>query len=194
MPDQAVNNNTTIQLNVPYVTQLAIGGADSNNAWDDPMGCWYACICMLGYFFEPGPRQGLPELFTMTHKTHNRHQRLIETNDYQLLMAREGLEVIALSDQACSYTVQQIRQLLAISGSIMFCWNKFKPQHARPYGHTCVLIGCNGDNLQYLDPESTQSLGENQSMTVEYFNQQRLFKPGVYGLARKATSLVKCAL
>ena len=102
---------------------------------------------MLGYFFEAGPRQGLPELFTMVHKNHNGHQRLIDPADHHLLMVRENLEVIPQSDQAQHYTAQQIRHLLVTSGPVMFCWQKLRPGYARSYGHTCVLIGCDDDKL-----------------------------------------------
>ena len=38
-----------VYLDVPYVPQTG-----------DPTGCWYASACMIGYFFEVGPRMGVP--------------------------------------------------------------------------------------------------------------------------------------
>lgn len=50
-----------ITLNVPFVSQLDFGGG-----MNDYTGCWYCSACMLAYYFEAGPRQGVPELHSGT--------------------------------------------------------------------------------------------------------------------------------
>ena len=46
-----------ITINVPlFVTQLVIGGTGR----DDSTGCWYPCVCMVGYFFQAGPTKIYP--------------------------------------------------------------------------------------------------------------------------------------
>ena len=47
----------SILLPVPWVTQ-------KKENYEDPTGCWYASACMIGFFFEQGPRMGLPKLFS----------------------------------------------------------------------------------------------------------------------------------
>ena len=54
---------TDIILSVPYVSQLNIGGGPAHGGRHDPTGCWYASICMLGYYREAGPRLGVPEQY-----------------------------------------------------------------------------------------------------------------------------------
>lgn len=46
-----------IKLDVPFVSQLDFGGG-----MNDFTGCWYCSACMVAYFFEAGPRRGVPEL------------------------------------------------------------------------------------------------------------------------------------
>ena len=86
-------------LEVPYVRQLNIGGHIPGNteSWDDPTGCWYASVCMIGYFFEQGPRFGVPEIFNRAHPKHTQHQAIGADWQDKLLIRREGLEVVPRS-------------------------------------------------------------------------------------------------
>ncbi|MGI9280485.1 MAG: papain-like cysteine protease family protein [Endozoicomonas sp.] len=55
---------TDIYLNVPYVTQKKIGGhIIGGETREDPTGCWYAAVSMLGYYREQGPRLGVPSQY-----------------------------------------------------------------------------------------------------------------------------------
>lgn len=46
-----------VYLDVPFVSQLNYGGGSN-----DYTGCWYCSACMVAYYFEQGPRMGVPEL------------------------------------------------------------------------------------------------------------------------------------
>jgi hypothetical protein len=179
----------SIQLAVPFVTQLQIGSevAGNSDAWDDRCGCWYASACMIGYFFEEGPRRGIPELCTMIYGEQLGHEKLIAFEDYRLLMSREGLKNIPESDKEQQYCASQIETLLASGGPILFYWNKIGPR--RTYGHTSVVVGCDENTIFYHDSENHENPqlgGKNQPMTFAAFNRQRLFEPGVYGLQQRA--------
>ena len=39
---------------------------DQSHPMNDPTGCWYSSACMIAWFFEAGPRQGVPEIHTGT--------------------------------------------------------------------------------------------------------------------------------
>jgi hypothetical protein len=53
-----------VRLDVPFVSQNEIGshvkGAKTHS---EQNGCWYASTCMIGYFWEYGPRLGVPEQY-----------------------------------------------------------------------------------------------------------------------------------
>jgi len=51
----------SIYLDVPFVTQLNFGSKSDPRS--DPTGCWYSSACMVGYYFEAGPRLGDPSLY-----------------------------------------------------------------------------------------------------------------------------------
>jgi len=51
-----------IRLNVPLVGQMAFGNRLGPNQ-PGSMACWYAAACMVSYYFEVGPRLGLPSVW-----------------------------------------------------------------------------------------------------------------------------------
>jgi hypothetical protein len=164
----------SIQLDVPYVRQLNIGG-HAGVGWDDPTGCWYASVCMIGYFFESGPRMGLPEIF------HGGHDALSQDWQDRLPIQREHLRVIRHSDVYQAYTAEAIQDLLANNGPILFYWRK------NNYGHASVITGVDdAAGIVYHDPEFAQAGGVNVTMNMAAFNLARMFNPGVYGLLSRA--------
>ena len=46
----------TVQLAVPVVAQT------------HPYECWYVAVCMVGYFQFPGPRLGVPRVWSQSDK------------------------------------------------------------------------------------------------------------------------------
>jgi hypothetical protein len=55
------NARMAIYLDVNFVSQLNYGGG-----MNDYTGCWYCSACMVAYYFEQGPRMGVPELHSGT--------------------------------------------------------------------------------------------------------------------------------
>jgi hypothetical protein len=50
-----------VLLDVPYVPQLNIvGHVPGFTSHSEQTGCWYATTCMVSYFWEAGPRLGVP--------------------------------------------------------------------------------------------------------------------------------------
>lgn len=173
-------------LEVPYVRQLNIGGHIPGNteSWDDPTGCWYASVCMIGYFFEQGPRFGVPEIFNRAHPKHTQHQAIGADWQDKLLIRREGLEVVPGSDRAQNYTTEQIQRLLETKGPILFYWTKTRAGSS--YGHASVVVGVAPSRIVYHDPESRNNGGKSRQMPIGSFNTARMFKTGVYGLLQRA--------
>lgn len=177
----------SFSLEVPYVRQLNIGGhvAGNTTSWDDPTGCWYASACMVGYFFEQGPRYGVPEIFNRAHPKHTQHQAIGADWQDRLLIQREGLEIVPNSDRTQNYTVDQLQQLLEAKGPILFYWTK--THGGSSYGHASVVVGVKSPHtVIYHDPEFRTDAGKNLEMPVAQFSRSRLFKAGVYGLLQRA--------
>lgn len=155
-----------ITLDVPFVTQLDIGGTGR----DDPTGCWYASACMVGFYFEAGPRQGVPELFKKAlgaglsghYATGSAEANTLCANHHDLLAAREKLEPVAHCATAHVYTTAEIEKLLRERGPIFLYW--MKTHNGQTYGHASVIIGVDASDVYYHDPEkapnSKMSIGQ----------------------------------
>ncbi|MDD3444906.1 MAG: papain-like cysteine protease family protein [Zavarzinia sp.] len=161
-----------IRLNVPYVTQLDMGG-DPNA--DDPTGCWYASVCMIGYYFEAGPRQGLPELYarnlgagrTGHFATGSPQANAALANHHEVLARREHLSPVAHCAEAYTYTIDEIEQLLRAHGPIFMYW--MKTDGGQTYGHASVIFGTDATGIIYHDPEKAP----NSRMSIANFNSKR---------------------
>ena len=110
-----------VKLNVRFVTQLGIGGhVVGAIPRDDPTGCWYASASMVGYYFEEGPRLGVPELFKRTlgdgrlghHATGSGPAKHLSADHHDLLAQREDLEPVAHCAQDHIYTLDELEELL----------------------------------------------------------------------------------
>ncbi len=137
-------------LDVPFVSQLDFGG---DLHLDDPTGCWYASACMIAYSFEAGPRQGVPQLYSMQfkakdNKVHVGHWSL-SYGWLPTLMKNEHLAEVA-KELPASPAVVEI--WLRYWGPIMLSW--MKTANGQTYGHASVIIGIRGDRLIYHDPEN----------------------------------------
>ena len=132
-------------LNVPFVTQLGIGAhVKGMNPIDDPTGCWYASACMIGYSFEAGPRQGVPELYTLPlvvdgqGKVLRYGHHVINAAWMPTLKAREQLiDVNEPKDK--KWTSSKLTEQLKKYGPIFFGW--LKTHNGQTYGHASVIVG-----------------------------------------------------
>jgi Papain-like cysteine protease AvrRpt2 len=162
----------TILLNVPFVTQLDIDSKGRN----DPTGCWYASVCMIGYYFEAGPRQGIPELFkrdlgkglTGHYATGSAEANKLCKNHHDLLAEREQLAPVPLCETAHVYTTDELENLLKSGGPIFLYW--MKTYLNETYGHASVIIGVDeNQRVIYHDPEKLP----NSKMSIGQFHAVR---------------------
>jgi hypothetical protein len=172
-----------VTLVVPFITQLGIGGhvsrtyADAvkgvvHGTHDDPTGCWYASVCMVGYFFEAGPRQGIPELYKRAlgggqlghYATGSDPANRLAANHHDLLAKRERLAPVPNCETAHIYTLVELEQLLNAGGPIFLYWTK--SHGGSSYGHASVVIGVDIANVIYHDPEKAPD----SKMTIDKFN------------------------
>lgn len=155
----------SIYLDVPFVTQLGIGAhVDPSSARDDPTGCWYASACMVGYYFEAGPRLGNPDKFKrpLNAKIHGAsvgHETIGGAAEAQM-MANEGLEEVP-EPSGKQWEGANLSMLLKEHGPLMMSWYK-------PYGHVSVIVGFDSatNEVIYHDPEGTT----NSRMSLGDFN------------------------
>lgn len=165
-----------ILLEVPFVTQLDIGGhvPGNTNTLNDYTGCWYASACMVGYYFAQGPRHGVPELFTKQNanpdgSTSTGHWA-IPAGWMPTLMQREGL--VAVADHATKvFTLDEIEALLKARGPLMFSW--MKTHGGATYGHVSVVIGTDATGIVFHDPEKAPK----STMTIGNFDAKRYKYP-----------------
>src|SRR5262249_23155625 len=142
------NDMPSIFLDVPFVSQLGYG--DPNNPMNDRTGCWYASACMVAYYFEAGPRLGLPEKYDVAKGGHS----AMKNEEYPKLMENEHLAKIDLPGSK-AWTGDQIADLLRRYGPLSFGWNKTSAKSGKVYGHRSVLIGYDETKgeVVFHDPE-----------------------------------------
>jgi hypothetical protein len=129
-----------IYLAVPFVTQLDFG--DPEHPIRDYTGCWYAAVCMVNYYFEQGPRLGLPEMFNQSKQLTNANGETY-TNSYHSalpfkrfveLAANEHLELVDLPASK-AFTADALCELLNLYGPLTMGWNKTSVRTGKTYGH-----------------------------------------------------------
>lgn len=136
-------------LDVPYVPQLNIGGhVQGYVGHSEQNGCWYASSCMVSYFWEAGPRLGVPA------------QYADDPSDpkpmgarYSTLAENENFRPVALPASK-AWTANELKYVLDRFGPC-YVRRGFRNQVGDlTGGHAIVLIGANGDNDQIavLDP------------------------------------------
>jgi hypothetical protein len=165
-----------VLLNVPYVTQLNIGGhVPGNKGHDDPTGCWYASACMVAYYFEAGPRHGVPEIYKRPlsgglvghYPTGSTEANALLANHHDMLAQREGLQPVPMCDKGFSYSADLLEDHLRKGGPIFFYW--MKTHGGSTYGHASVMIGVDETGVTYHDPENAP----NSKMPLATFNLNR---------------------
>jgi hypothetical protein len=127
---------------------------------------------MVAYYFEAGPRLGLPELFTRDlgngmlghHATGSDPANQADKQHHKHLAEREHLEPLPHCAEAHDYTLDELENLLRTRGPIFFYWRK--THGGSSYGHASVIIGTDQQGILYHDPENAP----NSKMPVAYFN------------------------
>lgn len=159
-----------IRLDVPYFTQLGIGARPGVAGRDDPTGCWYASACMIGAFYESGPRLGVPQLWVNgRHRVVSAPANGAAGVDYfEILCRNEQLVPNPMSaDPLFDFEGSDIEGLLRGQGPIMLFWHK--PAGRGSYQHASVIFGADGNTLSYHDPERAPD----SRMSVDDFNRWR---------------------
>lgn len=137
-------------IDVPFVSQLDFGG---NQHLDDPTGCWYASACMIAYAYEAGPRMGVPELYSMPIAMADGSVRTghwaLEHGWLWVLMRNEHLVELEGGFPA---TASALNVTLRFRGPLCMFW--MKTAGGNTYGHASVIIGVDGDEVIYHDPEN----------------------------------------
>ncbi len=154
----------SVCLDVTFVSQLSFGGSGASTSFGpqgmrDPTGCWYASACMVAYFFEAGPRLGVPSLYQPGLYGHGGH-KVISVAEVSTLKRNEHLE--AVPGAGGGVTVEGLEEMLRSSGPLWFAW--LKTDQGQTYGHASVIIGTRGTSVVIHDPEdapkSTISLSD----------------------------------
>jgi len=191
---------TIKKLEVPFVTQIGIGGhVVGGTTHDDPTGCWFASACMVAYFFEKGPRKGNPALFQCAlpdgrlghFATGSPEANHIDPNHHEYIANKEQLEPVPDCNTDHNYTLEEVETLLQ-RGPIFMYWMKPCPGR-EPYGHASVIIGVqdavyddgtSNQEIVYHDPESAPD----SRMSIADFNARR--QKWFYALMRRKADAV----
>lgn len=135
-------------LQVPLVGQkMAYDGkhlmqpdAQGNMQKHGFMACWYACACMVSYYYAAGPRLGLPAVWEPDNG--------ISAANFEILARAEGLK--AVPKPAGGLTADNIVTLLKKHGPLWAAgW--YLEGHPKA-GHIIVLCGVKGPFVLYNDP------------------------------------------
>jgi hypothetical protein len=145
-----------IYLDVGFESQLTFGNpADPAK---DPTGCWYASLCMIGHYFEFGPRLGDPALYNRVVGTYRNGQQMIghqpaSQADWPTILQNEHMVAIP-EPNSRTFSAADLAGFLRIDGPLAFRWTK--TAGGQSYGHVSVLIGADSrtDELIIHDPEN----------------------------------------
>jgi hypothetical protein len=160
----------SVYLEVPYVSQLSFGGSGASSSYGpagrrDPTGCWYASACMVAYFFEAGPRLGVPKLYSPSLYGHGGH-KVISVGEVATLARNEHLEAVAGAGNELSASA--LEELLRASGPLWFAWRKTNTA-GQSYGHACVVVGTDATVVTFHDPEDEPKA----TISISEFNSRR---------------------
>jgi hypothetical protein len=154
-----------IYLDVPYVSQMKIGG-HAGPGHDEITGCWYASTCMLGYYREAGPRLGVPALYATPGPTGNPNPKPISPDTFPVLAQNEGLTPIPLPADK-KWTCEKLAEILRECGPCLV-GRGFRVGAELKGGHIIVVVGARtSDNLVIIhDP----AVGPNLTLPIDGFN------------------------
>lgn len=138
-----------ILLDVPYMPQLNIGGhVEGFIGHSEQNGCWYASTCMIGYFWEVGPRLGVPAQYAG-----NPTDPKPMGARYQELATNEHFAPVPLPSNK-AWTADGLMDVLGQYGPCYVRRGFRNSSGALTGGHAVVLVGANNGNSQVaiLDP------------------------------------------
>lgn len=187
-PNGRWEDSVAVYLDVPYCNQLSVPEACS--VFNDPTGCWYCSACMIGWYFEAGPRQGVPELHTSRLSAEIQGRagftghvatgsadaaQMMQAfgggqSEHVLLAKREHLTPLPHCAEArYAYSNAELERLLRRYGPIFFYWQKTRD--GQTYGHASVLVGVRqaSPDLIFHDPENAPR----SSMDLSEWNAKR---------------------
>lgn len=181
-------------LDVTYVSQLNYGGG-----MNDPTGCWYCSAQMVGFYFEQGPRQGVPEFHVGGQHmstgdnsvaksfARNALQAKGFVNEHEALAKREGMSPVAECETNKEYVCWEVEDLLRAGGPIFFYWKKTRTNGAS-YGHASVLIGVDERTREiiYHDPEGTAECEGGSFRRMKIVNWYTLRQKWKYAMMQRA--------
>jgi len=179
----------SVYLDVPFVSQLTFGGNAPSTSYGpqgrrDPTGCWYAGACMVGFFFEAGPRQGVPSQYKPGLYGYGGHAAL-QLATVSTLAKNEHLEPVP--GAGSTQDSAGLESLLRQSGPLWFAWTKTN-KTGQSYGHVAVVVGVDANTVAYHDPEDEPKA----RMTIGQFNARRLSGPlGDSSMLRRAGSRIE---
>jgi hypothetical protein len=136
-------------LDVPYVPQLNIGGhVEGYVGHSEQNGCWYASTCMIGYFWEVGPRLGVPAQYAG-----NPTDPKPMGARYAELAKNENFAPVDLPPDK-AWTANRLMEVLGQYGPCYVRRGFRNSLGVLSGGHAIVLIGANNgnDEVAVLDP------------------------------------------
>ena len=135
--------SATIRLDVPRVAQAR------------SMSCWYAAACMVNYYFEVGPRLGLPKVWEKNSG--------ISPGRFEDLARNEGLaDATTFRGSANTYGQTELYLALYWLGPLWCAGSWFGAKHI------VVLTGVKTGSVLINDPDG----GVAKSNTVNWFNEK----------------------
>lgn len=138
-----------ILLDVPYIGQLRIGGhLPGHPTHSEENGCWYASTCMCSYFWEAGPRLGVPAQYAG-----GQENVLPMGARYNELMQNENFASVDLPSDK-KWSAWGLMATLGMRGPCYVRRGFRNATGALTGGHAICLIGANSstDQVAVLDP------------------------------------------
>jgi Papain-like cysteine protease AvrRpt2 len=164
-----------ILLDVPFVTQMKVGAHAGGTYYNDKTGCWYAAVCMLGYYRAPGPRLGVPEQYTKPAPVFNKDG--VQTTDTQLTAEPMGqrYEQLKTNEHLVSVDLPGSKKwecgalckILQEKGPC-FVRRGFLKDGKLTGGHAIVLVGSKESTKKVIYHCPTK--GPNLEMGIDEFN------------------------
>ena len=139
-----------IDLDVPFVSQRDIGIHTGTKSHSEQNGCWYASTCMVSYFWEIGPRLGVPEQYTSQP---DHHDPAGMGARYDQLVDNEGFQKYPVPTSN-TWTIEELFNVVKDKGPC-YVRRGFRDKKGNlTGGHAIVLKGANKDTKQVamLDP------------------------------------------
>ncbi|HEX7388809.1 MAG TPA: papain-like cysteine protease family protein [Acidiphilium sp.] len=188
-----------ILLDVPFVSQNNIGSRSNmpRDAWrSEQNGCWYASACMVGYFWEDGPRQGVPAQYA-----ENPLDPKGMGSRYDELKRNEDFKGVPLPASQ-KWTAEKLYNVLEYYGPCYVRRGFRNPVTGKlEHGHAIVLIGADvmGDRVMCLDPWQTENQPGKGRQTYkiaefnDFFKWDEYWAPGISLMYKKRKDPIAAA-